>query len=688
VTTGNVTYKCGVVAGCTVSADWGRATLTNFATGVSNRTADQLTYTAPEAGAIPRTAQDVLGTSIYDSGYSTFSNACIAAASSGRTLIVTGTWTALTTQTCAANIRAYLATGSTIKPANAQTITLTGGVDGPAVQLFDTSAGGSVVVESPGTKYPQWWGAKGDARYVYTASMVAGQKKLTITEDGFTAGDVGKLVYVMGVGPADTYADILRSTIAAYIDPNNVTLADAATTSLTGQFARWGTDNTAALQAAIAGYGSWFNAGDDSGSNNNLIFFPRGGYLMGDSLHLPNVGHSINRRYTFAGEGPGMSSFYQFDITKPIFDVEDLGLAGVQNTWKDIGFFGVPNYSFTNGAAIYCHLSIGVRFQNVWFNAFEYGLQMSPNGAGTGSQEVYIESPVFEYGTSLIKWDAGTDNAYLYIHGGEIATAAHNFTGGYAIDLNGVKVVLISDLKMNYGVGRGFRCIGCTGIDYHDVDHSGSVDGGANFGSQNIYLENSSGTLHDNHLSAVYTVAVEFAGGNTITGHDDTYNVPNNGAIKIQATATNNLLKLHDENIVATPASSIYGPSTALLPGSSITRISCPSGVTPCVNISGALPAGVYVSSDSLELTTPKVLTPNLTLAGQALTSIYGNGSTIPAAAGLFYFNRLRKTDASGNEVDSGVDGATATLSCSGGQAVKTITVSNGIVTAVTCGAP
>ena len=64
------TYACGARSGCTVASDWGVSTALDFNTQVKNRVAAGLTYTAPGAGAVARTAQGKLGdmVSVMDYG--------------------------------------------------------------------------------------------------------------------------------------------------------------------------------------------------------------------------------------------------------------------------------------------------------------------------------------------------------------------------------------------------------------------------------------------------------------------------------------------------------------------------------------------------------------------------------------------------------------------------------------------
>lgn len=70
--------------------------------------------------------------------------------------------------------------GAILKPDNAITVTMTGGMDAPIRQVFDVSVGGKVRVKNPKV-YPDWWGAAGDGttddatalRMVFNDNIVA-----------------------------------------------------------------------------------------------------------------------------------------------------------------------------------------------------------------------------------------------------------------------------------------------------------------------------------------------------------------------------------------------------------------------------------------------------------------------------------------------------------------------------------
>lgn len=95
------------------------------------------------------------------------------------------------------------------------------------------------------TKY----GAVGDLNCVVDGVMNSGSAVLTSATGAFTAQDVNKAVVVKGAMSSGQTS--LIGVISSYQSPTQVTLSVAATASITGAQVLWGTDNTAAIQAAI-----------------------------------------------------------------------------------------------------------------------------------------------------------------------------------------------------------------------------------------------------------------------------------------------------------------------------------------------------------------------------------------------------------------------------------------------------
>jgi hypothetical protein len=98
---------------------------------------------------------------IDSSFYSSFALACAAAVTANAPLLVSKSWIAIPTGTCAANLQFWIGTGSAIllQPASGATLTLTGTVTAPVGQIFDLSAGGLIAWSSPSLARPEYWGA-------------------------------------------------------------------------------------------------------------------------------------------------------------------------------------------------------------------------------------------------------------------------------------------------------------------------------------------------------------------------------------------------------------------------------------------------------------------------------------------------------------------------------------------------
>ena len=71
-----------------------------------------------------------------------------------------GTYRIASTITIASHVT--MAPGAVLKPDNAVTVTMTGGMSAPIRQVFDVSVGGKVRVKNPEI-YPEWWGCVGGA---------------------------------------------------------------------------------------------------------------------------------------------------------------------------------------------------------------------------------------------------------------------------------------------------------------------------------------------------------------------------------------------------------------------------------------------------------------------------------------------------------------------------------------------
>ncbi|RKE84600.1 hypothetical protein [Rhizobium sp. AG855] len=136
------------------------------------------------------------------------------------------------------------------------------------------------------------------ANVTYGSSPVtttAGQAFVTVVGANFTAADVNKKISIPGAGAAGT---ALLATIVSVGSSSNIVLNANASTSLAGRVPRvtWGTDDTAAVQAA-------FNALVDG----DVMLCPPGdemAYLVTGNVQLPLVNAEIFGKARFKKLGP------------------------------------------------------------------------------------------------------------------------------------------------------------------------------------------------------------------------------------------------------------------------------------------------------------------------------------------------------------------------------------------------
>lgn len=148
------------------------------------------------------------------------------------------------------------------------------------------------------------FGCKGDA--VQLSDFNVTGNVLNSPTALFTSSDIGKIVSVAGAGVGGNH---LVTTISAFIDINNVTLADNATSNVVNQLGSYGTDNLGKLIVA-------FNYAID---NNVKLFAPKGVYLIGDNDPISGY-NEVQLRFTqpyqnlyLEGAGKGITIFRELD---------------------------------------------------------------------------------------------------------------------------------------------------------------------------------------------------------------------------------------------------------------------------------------------------------------------------------------------------------------------------------------
>lgn len=131
------------------------------------------------------------------------------------------------------------------------------------------------------TVYAAGGGAASAGSTTFTQSATSGEDSTTASI-AFGPGDVGKVITVQGAGASGA---TLTTTIAAVSSATQVTLAIAASTTVANAAFTYGSDDTAALLAAIAAAGP-----------TGTLFLPAGGYTI---LAASNGGKQV----TYAGAG-------------------------------------------------------------------------------------------------------------------------------------------------------------------------------------------------------------------------------------------------------------------------------------------------------------------------------------------------------------------------------------------------
>lgn len=134
------------------------------------------------------------------------------------------------------------------------------------------------------------FGAKADYVKRTDAAITTGTAVLTSAGASFAATDVGKVVVVAGAGAAGAK---LVTTIAGYTSATQVTLTAGAGTTVSGATFFYGTDDTAAFQAAL------------DAASQATVFVPSGAYL------LSTIAIAANRRL----QGAGFSAVYLIPYT-------------------------------------------------------------------------------------------------------------------------------------------------------------------------------------------------------------------------------------------------------------------------------------------------------------------------------------------------------------------------------------
>lgn len=180
------------------------------------------------------------------------------------------------------------------------------------------------------------YGAVGDAQVVADGAMGSGSAVLTsATANWPSTGIVGKSISVKGAGPNGVTT--LVTTIASRQSATQVTLsaANASGGAVSGAIVTWGTDDTAAIQAAV-------NAAETYLGTHTYaqVYFPPRPYIVAGSLNTSKSGNGqiifgvyptsgLKRILEFRGETDGAAAVRHWQQTIPQYSGSCLISLGV-----------------------------------------------------------------------------------------------------------------------------------------------------------------------------------------------------------------------------------------------------------------------------------------------------------------------------------------------------------------------
>ncbi len=551
----------------------------------------------------------------------------------------------LTTNETVAGIKTFSSSPSVPTPAQA--------TDAANKAYVDANAGGNLAspppignvtpnavtaTDSKTLYYPvvdvRAYGAVGDGRPGKGCSITGGTAALTCASGTFVSTDVGKTTFLVEAGASSGCTAghtngkcPLKTTILSYTDSAHVTLAANATSTVSNTSILLGTNNRAAIQAAI-------DFAANSSASEFEIYIPHalgtgtsasvtnpGCYLVDGSIKLPDSSQSQFKWLRLRGDGNDASKICEANWAADVFDINYPGTAGTEYWFKDFGITGPPSYYDQSG--IHCHNCPAMRVEGMWMSGFQKAIWADNSGNGNGTQLLKIWGNTFEYDYMALSWAAytGTISQFLDMHDNMIDIGSFDWTldgsgnrlHPYSIDLNKVFAAKIYS-NFFWGDGRGIRCTDCADLDVYDNDFTFMPntligDGPSPYGYQNLSL---TGTgigyarrinIHGNHFASSNAEAVDVTGNVTaqFSGDVYTWNAAGTAQPYMSITATNgaNTVGILNEWIDACVSPCITVAANALAAGSNVSGNYFAGGITTPISVTGSLPSGTYVALHS-----------------------------------------------------------------------------------------
>lgn len=169
------------------------------------------------------------------------------------------------------------------------------------------------------------YGAVGDGQVVSDGAMLSGSPVLTSATAAWPSSVVGKAISVKGAGA--TGVTTLVTTVASRQSSTQITLnaSNASGGAVTGAIVIWGTDDTAAIQAAVDAAEAYLAT-----HTYAQVFFPPRPYIVAGPLNNSKSGNgqivfgvystsAVKRILEFRGDGGGAAAVRHWEQTVPQF---------------------------------------------------------------------------------------------------------------------------------------------------------------------------------------------------------------------------------------------------------------------------------------------------------------------------------------------------------------------------------
>ena len=266
------------------------------------------------------------------------------------------------------------------------------------------------------------YGAKGDAQVITDGAITTGTAVLTSPSNGFANAATGMYVSVKGAGPTGVTTHIAQ--IASKQSNGQITLTANAATTVSGAIVIFGTDDTAAIQAAVNAAESYLAA-----HTYAQVYFPPRPYIVAGPLSNAKSGNgqitfgvysttAAKRILEFRGETDGAAAVRHWQQTTPQFAGSCLVSLGVYSSTSaqiaSINADGNPGvisgpteghgYGVNSGGAVFSNVMPVLKNLTILTTHSAYGLTY---GAATlwGCANAHVEN--FGYGTAGVV--PGTD---------------------------------------------------------------------------------------------------------------------------------------------------------------------------------------------------------------------------------------------------------------------------------------